>query len=86
MAPQRDWKKQLRKHKQLLLPAACDALTAKLIELAGLVAQRHQEKIEDVGALSAQAQALAQRYCMKGAQLIGTKQGGRSAGGLRLRA
>src|SRR5436305_12898894 len=38
MAQDRDWKKQLRKHKQLLLPAACDALTAKLIELAGFPA------------------------------------------------
>lgn len=71
---------------KMLLAHGEQTRNAKLIELAGLVAQRHQEKIEDVGALSAQAQALAQRYCMKGAQLIGTKQGGRSAGGLRLRA
>jgi methylisocitrate lyase len=34
----RNWKKLLRKHKQLLLPAACDALTAKLIEQAGFPA------------------------------------------------
>lgn len=38
MAQNRNWKKVLRKHKQLLLPAACDALTAKLIEQAGFPA------------------------------------------------
>lgn len=34
----RQWKKLLRKHKLLLLPSACDTLTAKLIELAGFPA------------------------------------------------
>jgi len=34
----RDWKKTLRKNRQLLLPSACDALTAKLIEQAGFPA------------------------------------------------
>ncbi len=38
MAMERNWKKLLRKHKQLLLPAACDALTAKLIQHAGFPA------------------------------------------------
>ena len=35
---QRDWKRLLKKHAPLLLPAACDALTAKLIEYAGFPA------------------------------------------------
>jgi len=35
---QKSWKQLLRKNKQLLLPAACDALTAKLIECAGFPA------------------------------------------------
>ena len=35
---QRDWKKLLKKHAPLLLPAACDALTAKLIQEAGFPA------------------------------------------------
>src|SRR5947207_3594784 len=34
----RDWKKLLRKHAPLLLPAACDALTAKVIRDAGFPA------------------------------------------------
>lgn len=38
MAKNRDWKRLLRKHKLLVLPAACDALTAKLIEQAGFPA------------------------------------------------
>jgi methylisocitrate lyase len=35
---ERNWKKLLRKHRQLLLPSACDALTAKLIQRAGFPA------------------------------------------------
>ena len=35
---QRNWKRLLKKHAPLLLPAACDALTAKLIEDAGFIA------------------------------------------------
>jgi 2-methylisocitrate lyase-like PEP mutase family enzyme len=35
---QRNWKALLKKHAPLLLPAACDALTAKLIQDAGFVA------------------------------------------------
>src|SRR5947199_4428238 len=35
---QRNWKRLLKQHKQLILPSACDALTAKLIEQAGFPA------------------------------------------------
>jgi 2-methylisocitrate lyase-like PEP mutase family enzyme len=34
----RNWKRLLKQHKQLLLPSACDALTAKLIQQAGFPA------------------------------------------------
>jgi hypothetical protein len=71
---------------QMLLKVGAETRNAKLIELASLVAQRHQEKITDVAELQARARDLAQRYCAKGAHLIGAKQGGRSAGGLSLRA
>ena len=70
---------------RLLLMQGADTRNAKLIELAGLVAQRHQDKIADVAQLTARASELSQRYCGTGAHLIGTKQGGRSAGGLTLR-
>lgn len=68
-----------------LLAQGAQTRNAKLIELAGLVAQRHHEKISDVADLQAQAKALTQRYCTQAAQLIGGKRGGRSAGGLTLR-
>ncbi|WP_280150432.1 response regulator [Piscinibacter sp. XHJ-5] len=71
---------------KLLLAQGGQTRNAKLIELAGLVAQRHQEKIADVAQLSAQAAELTRRYCSSGAHLIGSKHGGRSAGGLRLRS
>jgi hypothetical protein len=71
---------------RLLLAQGAQTRNAKLIELAGLVAQRHQEKIPDVEALTAAAKDLQQRYCNHGAHLIGARQGGRSAGGLRLRS
>jgi len=38
MAKRQNWKKLLRRHAPLLLPSACDALTAKLIEQAGFPA------------------------------------------------
>ena len=71
---------------RLLLASGAETRNAKLIELAGLVAQRHHEKIENIEELQARARELSQRYCAKGAHLIGgSKQGGRSAGGLSLR-
>ena len=71
---------------RLLLAQGEQTRNAKLIELAGMVAQRHHDRITDVAALSAQAQDLARRSCSRGAHLIGSKHGGRSAGGLSLRA
>jgi CheY-like chemotaxis protein len=72
---------------KLLLASGAETRNAKLIELAGLVAQRHHEKIENIEELQSRARELSQRYCGKGAHLIGgSKQGGRSAGGLSLRA
>jgi 2-methylisocitrate lyase-like PEP mutase family enzyme len=38
MAKKANWKKLLRRHAPLILPSACDALTAKMIEQAGLPA------------------------------------------------
>jgi 2-methylisocitrate lyase-like PEP mutase family enzyme len=35
---QRNWKHLLKKHKPMQLPAACDALTAKLIQQSGFPA------------------------------------------------
>jgi CheY-like chemotaxis protein len=69
---------------KLLLAQGAETRNAKLIELAALVAQRHQEKIDDVAELSARAAELTRRYGGGAGQLIGSRPGGRSAGGLRL--
>jgi len=71
---------------QLLLDEGERTRNAKLIELAGLVAQRHHDKIADAAPLAAAAKELQQRYCASGGHLIGARKGGRSAGGLSLRS
>ena len=58
---------------------------AKLIEMAGLVARRHQEKIEEVDKLLARADTLAHRYCSPNSHIAGVRRSNRSAGGLVLR-
>jgi len=71
---------------QMLLDDGEATRNAKLIELAGLVAQRHRDKIDDSAELLSRAEALKQRYCQGGAPAIGTPRRNRSAGGLTLRA
>ncbi len=58
---------------------------AKLIEMAGLVARRHQEKIENVEGLLSTADSLAHRYCTPSSHIAGVRRTNRSAGGLVIR-
>lgn len=58
---------------------------AKLIEMAGLVARRHQDRIDGVQALLDAAAALAHRYCGPAAHIAGVRRSNRSAGGLVLK-
>lgn len=58
---------------------------AKLIEMAGLVARRHQERITDVEGLLEAAGALAHRYCSPATHMVGLRRSGRSVGGMALR-
>ncbi len=58
---------------------------AKLIEMAGLVARRHQEKIADVQPLLETAASLAHRYCAPATHIAGVRRSNRSAGGMVLR-
>ncbi len=58
---------------------------AKLIEMAGLVAKRHQERIEGVQALIDTQAQLAHRYCAPATHIAGVRRSNRSAGGLVLR-
>ncbi len=70
---------------EALLRHGADTGNAKLIEMAGLVARRHQERIEDVDTLLASAGALAHRYCAPSSHIAGVRRSNRSAGGMVLR-
>ncbi|HZF79041.1 MAG TPA: tetratricopeptide repeat protein, partial [Rubrivivax sp.] len=58
---------------------------AKLIEMAGLVANRHRERIEGVDALLSAVATLARRYCAPSTHVAGVRRSNRSAGGMVLR-
>jgi hypothetical protein len=58
---------------------------AKLIEMAGAVARRHQERIENVQTLLSSAGTLAHRFCAPSTHIAGVRRSNRSAGGLVLR-
>ncbi len=67
-----------------LLEAAQSTGNAKLVELAGAVAQRHRERIDDVAGLLERAEALSSKYCMPATHIAGVRRSSRSAGGLVL--
>lgn len=73
--------KEARQRKRMLK----DIFNAKLIELAGAVAQRHRERMVDVDALMTTAATLAHRYCAPATHIAGVRRSNRSAGGLVLR-
>ena len=58
---------------------------AKLIEMAGAVAKRHRERIDDAEALIHDAETLAHRYCAPATHIAGVRRSNRSAGGLVIR-
>jgi hypothetical protein len=58
---------------------------AKLIEMAGAVARRHQERIEQFESLIESADKLSHRYCAPSTHIAGVRRSNRSAGGLVLR-
>lgn len=58
---------------------------AKLIEMAGLVAKRHHERIEGVEQLIETQAQLAHRFCSPATHIAGVRRSNRSAGGLVLR-
>ena len=58
---------------------------AKLIEMIGLVARRHEERIPDAASLLVQADALAHRYCSSTAHIAGLRRGNRAPGAMVLR-
>jgi CheY-like chemotaxis protein len=70
---------------EALLQHGGSSHNAKLIEMAGLVARRHQERIEGVQSLLETAETLAHRYCTPATHIAGVRRSNRSAGGLVLR-
>ncbi len=59
---------------------------AKLIEMASLVARRHEARIgADLDCLLAKAQTLSRRYCAPVSHIAGVRRSNRSAGGLVMR-
>jgi CheY-like chemotaxis protein len=70
---------------EALLDRGGDTGNAKLIDLAGAVAQRHRERIADVDTLLKTAATLAHRYRAPATHIAGVRRSNRSAGGLVLR-
>jgi hypothetical protein len=68
-----------------LLVAGAETLNAKLIELAGMVLNRHRERIEDVDETAEMIDDLKSKFCKQGTQVNLGHSNGRSAGSLQLR-
>jgi CheY-like chemotaxis protein len=70
---------------QTLLQQGGSTGNSKLIEMAGLVAKRHQERIDGVRELMAAQSDLARRYCAIATHIAGVRRSKRSSGGMVLR-
>ncbi len=68
-----------------LLELGGQTLNAKLLDMAGLVLNRHGAKIPDSAQIGEQIAGLRRRYCSRGTQVALGTAVGRSAGGLTLR-
>jgi CheY-like chemotaxis protein len=68
-----------------LMVKGSETLNAKLIELAGMVLNRHAAKITDCDDMSQMINELKSKYCTQGTQVNLGHGGGRAAGGLNLR-
>lgn len=69
----------------MLLDAGSQALNAKLLEMAGLIARRNRAQIPEAEALAARAAALLATSCQSVSHIAGIQRSGRSPGGLQLR-
>jgi len=58
---------------------------AKLIEMAALMAKRHQERIPEVQPLLDRAATLSHRFCQPVSHIAGVRRTNRSAGGMVIR-
>jgi CheY-like chemotaxis protein/Tfp pilus assembly protein PilF len=71
---------------QTLINRGRETRNAKLIELAGLVGKRHQERIENSAVLLRQTAELQQRFCLPSTGAATPRHVGRRAGGMVLRS
>lgn len=78
-------KGQADKAVRSLLEAGEQSLNAKLLEVAGLMARRHQAAVPDAEALAARANQLVARSSQSVNHIAGIQRSGRSPGGLQLR-
>ncbi len=69
----------------LLLSNGTDALNAKLLELAVLIARRHRDQLPEADAWCDQATSVLARSCKAVNHIAGIQRSGRSPGGLQLR-
>ena len=69
-----------------LLAAGEQNFNAKLLEMAGAIARRHEAAIPDADALCARAAARLKRSCQAVNHIAGIQRSGRSPGGLQLRS
>ncbi len=76
---------QPRRAVEALLNHGGQSGNAKLIEMAGLVAKRHQERIDGVQELIDSQAQLAHRFCAPATHIAGVRRSNRSAGGMVLR-
>lgn len=68
-----------------LLELGGSTLNAKLLDMAGLVLNRHGAKIADSAQLGDEIAGLRRRFCTRGTQVALGTSAGRSSGGLTLR-
>jgi len=68
-----------------LLASGEETGNAKLIEMAALMAKRHQERIPEVQPLLDKAATLSHRFCQPVSHIAGVRRTNRSAGGMVLR-
>ncbi len=69
-----------------LLAAGEQTSNAKLLEMAGAIARRHEALIPDAAALCSRAAARLKRSCQTVNHIAGIQRSGRSPGGLQLRS
>ena len=77
---------ELERAIQMLLQYGDVSYNSRVIELAGQLLKRYNDKIPDAGRLIDQQGVLARRYCVPSTHIAGIRRSGRSSGGLVLRA